>query len=71
MKSIVDRYKGRFFRKGEIGQSIVILALGFIGLLAVVGITTDVSVLFVRFSQLRRAVVSAAIAAAGQMRQDL
>jgi hypothetical protein len=70
MKSIVARFKGRFFRKGEIGQSIVILALGFIGLLAVVGITTDVSVLFVRFSQLRRAVDSAAIAAAGQMRQD-
>lgn len=60
----------RFFRKGQIGQSIVILALGMVALLGFVGITTDISILFVRYSTLRRAVDSAAIAAAGQMRQD-
>lgn len=60
----------RMFKKGEVGQSIIILALGFIGLLAVVGITTDVSILFARYAQLRRAVDAAAIAAAAQMRED-
>jgi hypothetical protein len=66
----MKRLMKRLFRRGETGQSIVILAIGFIGLLAVVGITTDVSLMFVRYSSLRRAVDSAAIAAAGQMRQD-
>lgn len=60
----------RLMRQGQIGQSVVILALGMVGLLAFVGITTDISVLFVRYSALRRAVDAASIAAAGQMRQD-
>ena len=60
----------KMMRRGQIGQSVVILALGMLGLLAFVGITTDVSVLFVRYSALRRAVDAASIAAAGQMRQD-
>jgi len=60
----------RFLRKSEIGQSIVLLALGFVALAAFVGITTDLSIAFVRYSQLSRAVDSAAIAAANQMRQD-
>ena len=60
----------RMMRRGQIGQSVVILALGMLGLLAFVGITTDVSVMFVRYSALRRAVDAASIAAAGQMRQD-
>jgi len=59
----------RFLRRSQSGQSIVILALGFIALLAFVGIVTDVSLLFVRYSTLRRAVDAAAIAAAGQMRR--
>lgn len=70
MKSLLSRVPRRYIRKNEIGQSIVILALGFVGLLAFVGITVDVSLLFVQFSTLRRAVDSASIAAAGQMRQD-
>ncbi len=61
----------RFTRRGQTGQSIVILALGFIALLAFVGIVTDVSLMFVRFSQLTRAVDSASIAAAGQVRRQL
>lgn len=66
----MKRFFKRFMRKGEIGQSIVILALGFIGLVAFVGITTDVSLLFARYAQLTRAVDAASIAAAGQMRRD-
>lgn len=64
------RLMKRFFRKQHKGQSIVVLALGMIALLGFVGITTDISLLFVRYATLRRAVDAAAIAAAGQMRQD-
>jgi len=64
------RYVKRLIRRGEVGQSIIVLAIGFIGLVAVVGITTDISLMFARYNQLRRAVDSAAIAAAGQIRQD-
>ncbi len=60
----------RSLRRGESGQSVVLLAIGFIALVAFVGITTDVALMFVRFSQLSRAVDSAAVAAANQMRQD-
>lgn len=51
------------------GQSLVLIAIGFIALIAFVGIVTDVSLLFVRFNALRRAVDSAAIAVAGQIRE--
>ncbi|MCL4254239.1 MAG: hypothetical protein KJ043_10725, partial [Anaerolineae bacterium] len=64
------RFMNRLFRKQHKGQSIIVLALGMIALLGFVGITTDISLLFVRYATLRRAVDSAAIAAAGQMRQD-
>ncbi|HVU12075.1 MAG TPA: hypothetical protein VHD90_12395 [Phototrophicaceae bacterium] len=56
-------------KKGQSGQSLVILALGFLALLGFVGIVTDVSVLFIRYSTLSRAVDAAAVAAAGQMRR--
>ena len=71
IKTLLSRITKRFIRDNEIGQSVVILALGMVGLLVVVGITVDISILFVRFSTLRRAVDSASIAAAGQMRQDI
>jgi hypothetical protein len=61
----------RLTRRSQTGQSIVILALGFIALLGFVGIVTDVSLMFVRFSQLTRAVDSASIAAAGQVRRSV
>jgi hypothetical protein len=56
-------------RRGQVGQSLIILALGFIALIGFVGIVTDVSLLFVRYSSLRRAVDAAAVAAAGQFRR--
>lgn len=52
------------------GQAIIVLALGFIGLVGFVGIVTDVSILLARYNTLSRAVDSAAISAAGQMRSD-
>lgn len=39
-----------FLRSNQSGQALVILALGFIGLLGFVGIVTDVSLLLVRYS---------------------
>lgn len=52
------------------GQAVVVLALGFIGLVGFMGIVTDVSILLARYNSLTRAVDSAAISAAGQMRSD-
>lgn len=57
-------------QRHEQGQSLVLLAIGFVALALFVGITTDVSVLFARYSQLARAVDSAAISAANQVRED-
>lgn len=70
IKKMLQKVAKRFIRENQVGQSVVILALGMVGLLVVVGIAVDVSILFIRFSTLRRAVDSASIAAAGQMRQD-
>lgn len=52
------------------GQAVIVLALGFIGLVGFMGIVTDVSILLARYNTLTRAVDSAAISAAGQMRSD-
>jgi hypothetical protein len=60
----------RKLRRSQTGQAIIILALGFIILLGFVGIVTDISLLYIRYAALRRAVDSAAVAAAGQMRTD-
>src|SRR5262245_659331 len=69
MKRGLSRLTRRLFRRGQTGQTIVILAFGFIVLLAFVGIVTDVSLMFVRYSTLRRAIDAAAVSAAGQMRR--
>jgi ABC-type sugar transport system permease subunit len=61
---------GRFLRRRtRSGQSILLVAFAFITLIAFVGIAVDVAVMFVRYNALRRAVDSAAIAAAGQVRE--
>lgn len=54
--------------KTERGQSIVLIALMFVGLLAFIGLTVDVGVLFISYGNLRQAVDNAAIAASTQMR---
>ncbi|MBL8165325.1 MAG: hypothetical protein JNJ61_25300 [Anaerolineae bacterium] len=66
---LLSKTMKRLFRQGQTGQTIVILAFGFVVLLGFVGIVTDVSLLFVRYSTLRRAVDAAAVSAAGQMRR--
>lgn len=61
----------RFLQRSQSGQSLVILAIGFIALLGFVGIVTDVSLMFVRYTSLTRAVDAASIAAAGQVRRQV
>lgn len=68
MKNMMKHLRRRF-RKDQAGQSIVLLAFAFIALAAFVGLVTDISVLFVRYSTLSRTIDSAAVAAAGQIRE--
>ncbi len=70
-QSLLSRLSKRPKGQGQVGQTIVIMAFGFIVLLAFVGIVTDVSLMFVRYTTLRRAVDAAAVAAAGQVRRTL
>src|SRR3954462_14014250 len=70
MKPSIKKLAGLFNKGSRRGQSIVIIAFAFIALIAFVGIATDVALLFVRYSTLRRAVDAAAIAAAGQVRES-
>ena len=46
------------------------IALVFVGLLAFIGLTVDMGILFISYGNLRRAVDSAALAAATQMRSN-
>ncbi|MBX3063252.1 MAG: VWA domain-containing protein [Anaerolineae bacterium] len=55
-------------RRSRSGQSIILVAFAMVALIAFVGIATDVALLFVRYNSLRRAVDSASIAVAGQVR---
>jgi Flp pilus assembly protein TadG len=57
-------------KNSEKGQSIVLIALVFVGLLAFIGLTVDMGILFISYGNLRRAVDSAALAAATQMRSN-
>jgi len=52
------------------GQSIVLIALGFIGLLAFVGIAVDVGLIYARRSQLSSAVDAAALAGVVELNRD-
>jgi len=68
--TFAEHVNRRFFRRSQSGQAIILLALGMVVLLVFVGLVTDVALLFVRYSQLRRAIDAASIAAAGQVREN-
>ena len=55
----------------ERGQSIIIIAVAFIGLLAFVGLAVDFGILLIGMGHLRRAVDAAALAAATQYRNGI
>lgn len=70
MRTFAKHLKHRVLYETQAGQAIILLALAMVALLAFVGLVTDISLLFVRFSQLRRAIDAASIAAAGQVREN-
>lgn len=69
MRSPFSQFVSLMNRRSRNGQSILIVAFVFIGLIAFVGIAVDVGLMLVRYSALVRAVDAAAIAAAGQIRE--
>lgn len=56
-------------RRRERGQALVLIAVSFVGIAAFIGLAIDLGILIVGQAHLRRAVDSAAIAAATQMRE--
>lgn len=59
----------RLSSRRERGQSIVIIAVAFIGLLAFIGLAVDFGMLLLQMGHLKRAVDSASLAAAVQFRE--
>lgn len=57
-------------RDRQRGQSIVLVALGFVGLLAMAGLAVDVGLIFARNSQLSNAVDAAALAGVVELNRD-
>ena len=66
----MKKHFSHLVKNSEKGQSIVLIALVFVGLLAFIGLTVDMGILFISYGNLRRAVDSAALAAATQMRSN-
>ena len=57
----------RVLKKGEQGQSLLIITLAFIGLLALVGLGVDLGLVYVELVQVGRAADAAALAAATEL----
>ncbi|MBN1285643.1 MAG: VWA domain-containing protein [Anaerolineae bacterium] len=70
MKRLLQSLRRNLNRRSQVGQSVIMLAIALVMLMVFVGLVTDIALLFVRFSTLRRAVDAAALAAAGQIRED-
>lgn len=60
----------KLFRKGEKGQVLVIVALTFTMLVAVVGLSIDMGYMYVSYARLRRAVDAAALAGSGEFKRN-
>lgn len=58
-------------RKREKGQILVIMALVFIGMIAIVGLAIDTGYMYVSYSRLRRAVDAAALSATSQYKRNV
>jgi len=66
---MITNLKKTPLQKKSKGQIVVILALLFVGLIAIVGLAIDLGNVFVSYSRLRRAVDAAALSASGHFRQ--
>jgi Putative Flp pilus-assembly TadE/G-like len=69
MPKIIRNVKHKISRM-ERGQVLVIVALAAIGIIAVIGLSIDVGIVFIGNARLRRAVDAAALSAALQYRQN-
>jgi hypothetical protein len=63
--------RGRTLQKNENGQILVIMALIFIGLVAIIGLVVDAGYMYVSYSRLRRAVDAAALSATMQYKKSV
>ena len=70
MPKIIRIVKSKFSRK-EHGQVLVVVAAAAIGIIAIIGLTIDVGLMFVGNARLRRATDAAALAAALQYREGV
>jgi len=68
MSTITD-YSKRKISNRERGQVLIVVAFAIVGIVAVVGLSLDVGVLFIENARLRRAVDAAALASALQYRE--
>ena len=69
MPKIIRNVKHKISRM-ERGQVLVVVALAAIGIIAVIGLSIDVGIVFIGNARLRRAVDAAALSAALQYRQN-
>ena len=73
MPAALDKEKKlikKLFRNKSQGQAIVMVAIAFVGLIAIVGLMTDGGMLLITNARLQRAVDSASIGAAQQFRKN-
>ncbi|HFE66587.1 MAG TPA: hypothetical protein ENJ93_04925, partial [Chloroflexi bacterium] len=72
---LLHKIKQNLFRQpadtGETGQSIVLIALALVGIIAFAGLAIDVGFIFARGSQLQAAVDSAALAGVVELTADI
>jgi hypothetical protein len=68
MTQYLQKYK-KHFAQTQKGQILVIVLLAIVGLIAIIGLALDVGIIFINYGRLRRAVDSAALAAALQYRE--
>jgi len=57
-------------KKTEKGQVLVIVALTFIGMVAIIGLAIDMGYMYISYARLRRAVDAAALAASGEFKRN-
>lgn len=67
LQSLIKKFRDHDDQRG---QSIVLLALGFIGLLAMIGLAVDVGLIYARNAQLSNAVDAAALAGVVELNRD-
>lgn len=60
-----------FFREHQKGQIVVILAIVFIGLVAIVGLAIDLGFMYVSYARLRRGIDGAALSATAQFKKGM